>query len=257
MIRHLAKGSEMRVEEEKQKMLQQEMQQMLRRQMYFFAQMQEQIQDEARQLVESFYVRQKARSQAIRKESDLREWSDLSVQVRLLRGQQVTIHWRKKNWYRSSRDGKLHFQTEHITKPHGSHDYKKTLAKQATSTEYEDVMALEGRFSELREYAKRLHQMQADLRKAANQMELALPESERTGKDRESAWAIQERIGNLIHLLKYRLWPNESEADQQAGFIPMVDGASGLGHDIDPRKVRVALDALMAAHEVLLDVFSG
>lgn len=247
----------MLVDSEEKERLRLEMQQMQRRQVYFFMRMQEQIQSEAQRLVDRFYARQKSRSQVIRKESDLREWSDLSVQVRLLRGQQVTIHWRKKIWYRSSRDSKLHFQTVHITKPKGSRDYKKALAKHATSVEYDDVMALEDRFAELREYARQVHRMQVELRKVSGQMDIALPESERTGKESESAWAIQERIGNLIAVLKYRLWPNESEADRQADFVPMLDGAAGVRQDVDPRKVRAAVDALMAAHEALLSAISG
>ncbi len=115
---------------------------MLRRQMLFYVQVQDQILEDARKMVKTFYEEQNLRSHQIRKDNENREWSDLSISVRKLRGY-VTIQWRIRMWYKSSRDGRKGFNAKHLSKGRNTKNYKKSLAAYASPAEYDAVMALE------------------------------------------------------------------------------------------------------------------
>lgn len=232
-----------------------EMQQMFRRQLFLYEQSQERIFEEAKKIAHIFYRHQKARSEAVRAESAKQEWSDLSVQVRRWR-KQILITWRVRYWFKSHKDGRRRFSSTHLTKKKNVHHYKVALSKVASTEEYEEVMEMEEKFTALRMYSRQLHQMEKDIQDAADMLGIALPETERTAQDTETAWAIQERIGNLLNLLKVRLWPNLSDADEQAGFVPMIAPGSGAGNGVDPRKMMDAITEMNQAYAKIFEAFN-
>lgn len=229
---------------------------LFRRQILFYAQAQDQILEEAKALTKAFYAFQKNLSHQIRKDTELREWSDLSISVRKLRGY-VTIQWRVRMWYKSTRDGRKGFNAKHLGKRKNSTNYKQSLAKVASAAEYQTVMDLEDRFVTLRHWSVVIHEARKHMLQTAATLGIAIKDDPAYLIGQESAPVIHERIGNLLLLLRYRLWPEHSEADLQAGFIPLIDPRAGLTGDVDAQAAHATLQKLEQDYTNLGHILRG
>lgn len=228
---------------------------MLRRQLLFYAQTQDQILEDAKNLAQEFYSFQKTFAHQIRRDDEKREWSDLSINVRKIRGY-VIIHWRVRKWYKSSKDGKKSFNAEHIKKQRNSKNYKRSLAMYTSPLEFDTVMELEDKFIHLREMSIVVRDAHKQLMSTAKKLGLNLEEKTQAG-EQETAYAIHDRIGNLLMLLRYRLWPRQSEADTQAGFVPLIDASAGVPREANAQAVQISLRKIDREHETLGDLLMG
>ena len=227
----------------------QELAQIFRRQMFFYDLAQDAILEEAQARAKAFFMAQKKRSEKLRMDSENREWSDLSVQVRKWRGQ-VVIYWRIRYWYKARRDGRKRFHAKHLAKTKSSYNYKRAISKEATTEEYGEAIALEEHFIHLRQRSMAIFHARKALLSISKELGIELRETERINREAETAYAIHERMGNLLLLLRHRIWPDRSEADKDAGFVPMVDAMSGL-NNVDPRALNDALKEMDSAYEKL------
>ena len=223
----------------------------IQRQMLFYQNVQNIIFEEAQRLAEEFYVNQKALSDQARKDNKNREWSDLSIAVRKSYNNCVTIYWRIRIWYKSADNDKPKFNAQHISKARNSHNYKKALAKHATAAEYNNVMELEDQFVSLRNFSTTVRDAQRRMLNTAKALGFSIKNEHAFVSDKESVLDMHEQIGNLILLLRYRLWPIQTEADLQAGFIPLINPQAGLRREVDPRAVHTALQKIEEAHRAL------
>ncbi|QFX96177.1 conjugative transfer protein MobI(A/C) [Acidithiobacillus thiooxidans] len=229
---------------------------LLRRQMLFYAQAQDQILAEAKKLAGEFYIFQKQLSHQIRMDNENREWSDLSISVRKLRGY-VTIQWRIRYWYKSSRDGRKGFNAKHLSKSKNSSHYKKSLAKEASAAEFQTVMQLEDQFIVLRHLSGVVRDAQKQLVDTMKSLGIDYSANSVLSADQESAYALHERIGNLLLLLHYRLWPQHNAADTQAGFVPLIDPKAGVSRNVDPTALHAALSRMEQSYAELEQLFMG
>lgn len=229
---------------------------MLHRQMLFYVQTQDQILEDAKNLALEFYDFQKTFAYQVRRDEERKEWSDLSINVRKIRGY-VVIHWRVRKWYKSSKDGKRSFNAEHIKKQRNSKNYKRALAAYTSPSEFDTVMELEDKFIKLREMSITVREAQKQLMSTARKLGFQIDERSSQSSDQESAYSIHDRVGNLLLLLRYRLWPKQSEADIQAGFVPLIDASAGVPRDANAQAVQTSLRKIENEHAVLGDLLLG
>ena len=200
---------------------------------------QEQLHEQALSLAREFMRHRNAESFASRNRE---EWSDLSVQVRRLRGS-VTIHWRIRSWYKAHEDGTRRANSKHIHKSSKSaEDYRGALARLAKAWEYEEVMEAERRFARIRAISSALLAAEKTMEKMAKEMDSVVPSM--TAVTTESPYSIVERIGNLSSLLRAKLWPNARPEDVEAGFVPSISESSGIPTSVNPIEVDAALIAM-------------
>ncbi|MBE7563895.1 hypothetical protein H7F10_13270 [Acidithiobacillus sp. HP-6] len=223
---------------------------MFQRQMLFYQQVQDLIFEDAQKKAQEFYASQKKLSQQIHKDNQTKEWSDLSIAVRKTINGSVTVHWRSRIWYKSSNNSRKNFNARHISKARNSQNYKKSLAKHATTEEYETVMRLEDQFEKLRKFSRSVQDARRQLLKTAKELGFSIKDDPFI-IGQESAYALHEQIGNLMLLLRHKIWPTQTDADRQADFVQLVDPHAGLPRNVDTRELHASLQKLEEAHVVL------
>ncbi|MBU2839162.1 hypothetical protein HF670_06200 [Acidithiobacillus thiooxidans] len=223
---------------------------MFQRQMLFYQQVQDIIFDDAQKKAQEFYAIQKKLSQQVHKDNQNKDWSDLSIAVRKTINGSVTVHWRIRIWYKSTNNSRKNFNARHISKARNSQNYKKSLAKHAIAEEYETVMKLEDQFERLRKFSKTVQDARRQMLKTSKELGFSMKD-EPFIIGQESAYALHEQIGNLMLLLRHKIWPTQTDADRQADFVPLIDPHAGLPRDVDTRELNTSLQKLEEAHVVL------
>ena len=112
-------------------------------------------------------------------------------------------------------------------------------------------MELEDQFVSLRNFSTTVRDAQRRMLNTAKALGFSIKNEHAFVSDKESVLDMHEQIGNLILLLRYRLWPIQTEADLQAGFIPLINPQAGLRREVDPRAVHTALQKIEEAHRAL------
>ena len=177
-------------------------------------------------------------------ESDDEKWSDLSLQVKMFRGT-VVIHWRKRQWYKSTKTNKRTMIANHLKRAGVGKSYLKTLKAAAKSWEQEEVLSLEETFEQIRTTSSGLSRAKKHLTKLASQIGQTVPNDFIQRNQEESAQVTLERIQNLTTILQGKLWPNARQEDMDVGFVPIIDEQSGVSRQVDSAAANTAIRELV------------
>lgn len=183
-------------------------------------------------------------------DSDENKWSDLSLQVKMSRGT-VAIHWRKRQWYKSTKENKRVMVTHHLKRVGTGKSYVKALKIAAKPWEQEEVFALEETFEKIRATSSELSRAKKNLTKLAAKIGQTIPKEFIKDSETETAHATLERISNLVMLLHMKLWPNARQEDMDVGFVPIIDEHSGVSPQVDSAAANAAIRELVASIQKL------
>ena len=178
--------------------------------------------------------------------SDDEKWSDLSLQVKMFRGT-VIIHWRRRQWYKSTKSNKRVMLASHLKRAGARKSYVKTLKGAAKPWEQEEVLALEETFEQIRSTSSGLSRARKNLTNLAALTGQTIPKEFIHDRENETAHATLERIANLALLLQAKLWPNARQEDMDVGFVPMIDEQSGVSRQVDSATANEAIRELVAS----------
>lgn len=211
--------------------------------------LQDEIYDHAEALTGKFMSARSGKAKG-RKNKD--QWSDLTIQVRRLRGT-VTIHWRHRQWFKTH-EGKSSYTTRHIRK-NNREGYAGSLRKLAGDWEMTEVIALEREFETLRKTSSSLLKMKhmaVAMRRLfhAEGMNTAVNgDIEAPG---ETVHHTIERAASLLTRMEWMLWPQRTAADVEAGFVPAIAESSGANPTtVDAPKADAMIRQAASALEAL------
>ncbi len=179
-------------------------------------------------------------------ESDDEKWSDLSLQVKMFRGT-VVIHWRRRQWYKSTKSNKRVMLVSHLKRAGARKSYVKTLKVAAKPWEQEEVLSLEEAFEQIRSTSSGLSRAKKNLMNLAEITSQTIPKEFIHGSETETAHVTLERLGNLTLLLQAKLWPNARQEDMDVGFVPIIDEQSGVSRQVDSAAANAAIRELVAS----------
>lgn len=177
-------------------------------------------------------------------ESEDEKWSDLSIQVKMFRGT-VIIHWRKRQWYKSTKTNKRTMIASHLKRAGTGKSYMKTLKSAAKAWEQEEVLCLEDTFEQIRLTSSGLSRAKKNLTKLASQIGQTVPNDFIQGNKTETAHVTLERLNNLTAILHGKLWPNARQEDMDVGFVPIIDEQSGVSRQVDSAAANMAIRELL------------
>ncbi|CDQ09179.1 conserved protein of unknown function [Acidithiobacillus ferrivorans] len=179
-------------------------------------------------------------------DSDEEKWSDLSLQVKMFRGT-VAIHWRKRQWYKSTKENKRVMITHHLKRVGTGKSYVKALKIAAKPWEQEEVFTLEETFEKIRATSSELSRAKKNLTRFAAKIGQTIPKEFIQDSETETAHITLERVSNLAMLLHGKLWPNARQEDMDVGFVPIIDEQSGVSRQVDSAAANAAIRELVAS----------
>jgi hypothetical protein len=179
-------------------------------------------------------------------ESDEEKWSDLSIQVKMFRGT-VAIHWRKRQWYKSTKTNKRVMIANHLKRTGAGKSYVKTLRAAAKAWEQEEVLALEEIFEQIRDTSSGLNRAKKILMNLSTQIGQTVPNDFILDNENETAHVTLERLNNLTAILQGKLWPTARQEDMDVGFVPIIDEQSGVSRQVDSAAANAAIRELVAS----------
>lgn len=221
---------------------------------------QDALTDEARRISTKFMQDQEQRSRTALSEGEKAMWSNLTIQVRS-RSNYLSIHWHYRKWGTYKEGGiKRRYRSEHIKKDRHAKTYLSAVLALSKPAQYESITEAERRFAEIRSLYADLLSMRKSIKNmirdfdASGLMQDAFYQDNRSD---ETVPMLHERAGNLMLMMRRKLWPTFTQADMDAGFVPPISADSGVSTRCDALRLYTAIEQSLQAHEHLTDaIFS-